>query len=160
MAVKTQGTQLYFADIYGSSGCELMVVECTTSLTGLSNPREQIDVTCLESTAREFEAGLSTPGTLTVNLNFDPANESHVRLFQLWSENEGNFKLAIGMGTPVDSGPTLDSDCDFSFPTNRHFVEFEGYVADVPLEMALNSVVTSAVSIQISGSYILHPKTA
>lgn len=160
MAVKTQGTQLYFADIYGSSGCELMVVECATSLTGLSNPREQIDVTCLESPARQFEGGLSTPGTLTVNLNFDPDNESHVRLFELWSENSGNFKLAIGMGTPVDSAPTLDSSCEFTFPSNRHFVEFEGYVADVPLEMALNSVVTSAVTIQVSGSYILHPKSA
>lgn len=159
MAVKTQGTQLYVADIFASGGCELLTVECATSLSGLSNPREQIETTCLESDAREYEGGLSTPGTLTVNLNFDPANESHVRLAELWSENAGNVSMAIGVGTPVDSAPTLGSDCEFEFPTNRHFIEFEGYIADVPLEFALNAVVTSAVSVQISGSYIIHRKT-
>lgn len=158
MSIKTQGTQLYIADTFASSGCELLVVECATSLSGLSNPREQIETTCLESDTRQYEAGLSTPGTLTVNINFDPENESHVRLAQLWRENAGNVKVAIGMGRPVDSDPTLDSNCEFSFPTDRHFIEFEGYIADVPLEFALNSVVTSAVSIQVSGSYILHTK--
>lgn len=159
MAVKTQGTQIYIADIYGSSGCELLTVECATSLSGLSNPREQIEVTCLESDTRQYEAGLSTPGTVTVNINFDPDNESHVRLAELWSDNAGNVKFAIGMGRPVDSAPTLDSDCEFVFPTDRHFIEFEGYIADVPLEFALNAVVTSAVSIQVSGSYRINRRT-
>lgn len=160
MAVKTQGTQLYIADTFASSGCELLVVDCATSLSGLSNPREQIEVTCLESDTRQYEGGLSTPGTLTVNINFDPSNASHARLAELWRDNAGNVKLAIGMGEPRDTNPTLDSDCEFVFPTTRHYVEFEGYIADVPLEFALNSVVTSAVTIQVSGSYILHTKSS
>lgn len=159
MAVKTQGTQLYIADTEGSSGCELLTIECATSITGLSNPREQIDVTCLESAAREFVGGLSTPGTVNISVNFDPANESHVRIYEFWRDNADNFRAAIGMGAPVDVAPTLDSDCDFVFPTNRHFVEFEGYIVDVPLEFAINSVVTSTIPIQVSGSYILIPKT-
>lgn len=159
MAVKTQGTQLYIADPFGSSGCELLTVECATAISGLSNPREQIEVTCLESDARQYEGGLSTPGQVSVSINFDPANESHRRLAELWRENLGNVRFAIGMGGPVDVAPTLDSSCDFVYPTNRHFIEFEGYIADVPLEFALNSVVTSTVSIQISGSYDLFEAT-
>lgn len=160
MAVKTQGTQLYIADPFGSSGCDLLKVECATAISGLSNPREQIEVTCLESDARQYEGGLSTPGQVSVTINFDPANASHRRLAELWSGNEGNVRFAIGMGNPVDSDPTLDSGCDFVYPADRHFIEFEGYIADVPLEFALNSVVTSTVSIQVSGTYDIYEKTA
>lgn len=160
MAIKTQGTQLYFVDENASGGCEVVVVECATSMTGLSSPREQIETTCLESDTRQYEGGLSTPGQLTVSINFDPSLPSHLRLYELWKENGPNSKFAIGLSTPVDSAPTLDSDCDFEYPTNRTFVEFEGYVADIPLEIALNSVVTTAVSIQVSGPYTVFPKVA
>lgn len=159
MAIKTQGTQLYIMDAEASGGCEVMVVECVTSLSGLSNPREQIEVTCLESDTREYEGGLSTPGQLTVSVNFDPRNESHMRLYQFWKENSDNFKAAIGMGNPVDVAPTVGSDCEFDFPTNRTFIEFEGYVVDLPIEAALNSVFTAAIPIQISGPYTIYKAT-
>lgn len=158
-AVKTQGSQLYIADPTASSGCEVLVIECTTSLSGLSNPREQIEVTCLEGTAREYVGGLSTPGQLTVTVNFDPANESHFKLYELWRDNSDNFKFAIGFGGPVDTPPTLDSDCEFEYPTSRTFIEAEGYVVDIPLEAQLNSVWTSAIPIQISGPYTIFPAT-
>lgn len=158
-AVKTQGSQLYIIDTTGSSGCDVITVECATSLSGLSNPREQIETTCLESTAREYEAGLSTPGQLTVTVNFDPENESHIKLYEFWRDNADNFTAAIGFGGPVDVDPTVDSSCEFVYPTNRTYVEFEAYVADVPLEAALNSVWTSAIQLQISGPYTIFPKT-
>lgn len=160
MAVKTQGTQLYILDTTSSSGCELIKVECATALSGLSNPREQIETTCLESDTREYEGGLSTPGQLSVTINFDPSVASHLRLYELWRDNAGNFKAAIGLSTPRDSDPTVGSGCEFDYPTNRTFIEFEGYVVDVPLEIALNSVVTSAIPIQISGPYTIFPKVA
>lgn len=159
MAVKTQGTQLYFIDDTASEGCVVMAVECATSLGGLSNPREQIETTCLESGERQYEGGLSTPGQLTVSINFDPSQESHMRLYELWRANGPNSKFAIGLGLPVDVAPTVDSSCDFGYPTNRTFIEFEGYIADIPLEIALNSVVTAAISVQISGPYTIFPKT-
>lgn len=158
MAIKTQGTQLYFIDDTNSAGCVIVGVECSTSMSGLSNPREQIETTCLESDTRQYEGGLSTPGQLTVSINFDPSLESHMRLYELWRANGPNSKFAIGLGIPVNVEPTVTSDCEFDYPTTRTFVEFEGYIADIPLEIALNSVVTSAVSIQISGPYTVFPK--
>lgn len=158
MAIKTQGTQLYFIDDQVTGGPEIVKVECATGLSGLSNPREQIETTCLESDTREYEGGLSTPGQLSVSVNFDPANESHLRLYELWKANGPNIKFAIGVGEPRDTDPTLDTAGDFNFPTTRSYIEFEGYIADIPLEFVLNSVVTSTISVQVSGPYTIHPK--
>lgn len=158
MAIKTQGTQLYFIDDQVTGGPEIVKVECATGLSGLSNPREQIETTCLESDTREYEGGLSTPGQLSVSVNFDPANESHLRLYELWKANGPNIKFAIGVGEQRDTDPTLDTAGDFNFPTTRSYIEFEGYIADIPLEFVLNSVVTSTIAVQVSGPYTIHPK--
>lgn len=158
MSVKTQGSQLYILDTTDSSGCALLKVECVTNFGGLSNPREQIDVTCMESDSREFVGGLSTPGQLNVTVNFDPRNESHMKLYEFWKSNSDNFKAAIGFGGPRDTDPTIASGaCDFDFPTERTFIAFDGYVVDVPLEGAVNSVWTSVIPIQISGPYTIFP---
>lgn len=159
MAVKTQGSQLYIVDTTGSDPCQLLAIDCVTSLTGLNAPREQMETTCMEDDVRAYEAGLSTPGQITVSVNFDPANESHMRLYELWANDSGNFKAAIGLGGPRGSDPILGSGCELEFPENRSFVEFEGYVVDLPLEGALNSVWTAAIPIQVSGKYIIHRRT-
>ena len=158
MSVKTQGTQLFLIDEFASDGPEVLAILCATSLSGLGAPREQLDVTCLEDDARQFVGGLSTPGQLTVTVNFDPDNESHYRLYELWKSND-NFKMAIGFG-PQTSVPTIGSDGEFDFPADRTFISFEGYVADLPLEIALNAVVTAAIPIQVSGEYTIFRKAA
>lgn len=159
MAVKTQGTQLYILDAAASGGPVILKVECTTALSGLSNPREQIETTCLEDDTRQYEGGLATPGQLNVTVNFDPSNESHLRLYEIYRENGPNFLAAIGVGEPRDSDPTIDTaGTGFNYPTNRAFIEFEGYISDVPLEFALNAVVTSGIVIQLSGPYTIFPK--
>lgn len=157
MSVKTQGSQLYFI-AEETGGPALYKLACATNLSGLSSPREQIETTCLESGSREYVGGLSTPGQVTVTVNFDPAEPSHMKLYELWTANGENMKFAIGYGGPANSDPTIDSAGDFDYPANRHFLEFEGYVVDVPHEGALNSVWTSAMPIQISGPYTIFPK--
>lgn len=158
MAVKTQGSQLYILDTEATGGPEVLAIECAVSISGLSNPREQIDVTCLESDTRQFVGGLSTPGTVTVTVNFDPDVESHYRLYELWRSNSDNFLAAIGYGQPVNVAPTVSTAGEFDYPTTRTFIEFEAYVADVPLEAALNAVWTSAITFQISGPYTIFRK--
>jgi hypothetical protein len=69
MAVKTQGTDLYFVDPYDNS---VTKVGCVTSITGINAARDQIEVTCLDSAARLYEAGLGAPGAATFGINFDP----------------------------------------------------------------------------------------
>ncbi len=157
MAIKTQGTQLFIIDEQASDGPEVLSIECATSLSGLGAAREQIEVTCLESDAREYVGGLATPGQLTVTVNFDPANNSHFRLYEMWKDNV-NFKASIGFG-PETNTPDIDSSGDFDFPTARTYIAFEGYIADLPLDIALNAVVTAAIPIQVSGDYTIFRKS-
>jgi hypothetical protein len=158
MAVKTKATQMWVERV-DSTGSEWIQIGCPTGISGLGGAKSQIDVTCLDSDEMEYLPGMASPGALTINLNFDPAVVSHQELWDLF-ENDAVRKFAIGFSDGAKTiVPTFDSSGAAVFPTTRSFVEFEGYVADLPLEFALNGVVTSAVSIQRTGARIPHWKT-
>jgi hypothetical protein len=145
MALKTQGTQLYFIDPEDFS---VVTVGCVTSLTGLTAARDQIETTCLDSTARTYVAGMATPGAAQFTINFDPSDSSHVRLHELYVEGlDLDFALGWSDGT---AAPTSDSTA-FTTPTTRTWILFSGFISDLPFDFALNTVVTSNVSIQVSG---------
>lgn len=159
MAQSTIGTKVYIIDPEGSNGAEILAVDCAISIDGLGAPREQVDITCLEDTARRFIGGLATPGTLTVNINADPQSASHIRLHEMY-RNKTVFDMVIGWGDG-DSVPTLDSNAEFDTPEDRTFILMEDtYVSDFPFAFNLNSVVQSAISFQLSGFPELLPKTA
>lgn len=157
MAIKTQGTHLYFIDPeYDSGGAGVRAVGCVTTITGLTAARDQIETTCLESTARTYEAGMATPGAASFGINFDPTDASHIRLHELYVAGT-KFDWALGWsdGTAV---PTLDSSDDFVLPSTRTFITMNGYISDLPFDFALNAVVSSSVSIQVSDFPVLTPK--
>lgn len=161
MAVRTRRTSLYFIDPQDG---QLMTVGCATSITGLSAPREQLEKTCLEDDDAQYEGGIKRPGAASITLNFDPADSSHLRLQELYDEGV-NVKWAIGWGDgPAAPAalvpPTIGSDGDFDFPDARTYTRFEGYVADLPTDFALNTFVTGTMSIQLSGTRTIHPRTA
>jgi hypothetical protein len=145
MAVKTQGTQLYFID---PDDFSVVTVGCVTTLTGLTAARDQIETTCLDSTGRTYVAGMATPGQAQFTINFDPADASHTRLHELYVEGT-TIDWALGWSDGT-ADPTEDSTA-FVLPSTRSWITFEGFIADLPFDFALNTVVTSNVSIQVSG---------
>lgn len=152
MAIKTQGTELYFID---PDTFAVTKVGCVTTITGLTAARDQIETTCLDSAARTYEAGMATPGAAQFGINFDTADASHVRLHELYVEGtKVDWALGWSDGTAV---PTSDSTA-FNLPTSRSWIEFNGYISDLPFDFALNTVVTSNVSIQVSDFPVLHAK--
>jgi hypothetical protein len=154
MAVKTQGTELYFIDPVDDSVIE---VGCVTTINGLTAARDQIETTCLDSSARTYEAGMATPGAATFGINFDPDDASHTRLHELYvAGTKVNWALGWSDGTAV---PTADSSGDFVLAATRTYITFNGYVSDLPFDFALNAVVQSNVSVQVSDFPILVPKT-
>lgn len=155
MSQKTQGTQLYFIDPADDS---VVAVQCSTGISGFSAPRDSTEVTCLEDDSRSYEPGMRTPGPITLNLNFDPANVSHLRIHQLYISGERSVEFALGWGDGT-AAPTVDTAGDFILPATRTFSAFNGFFVDVPLEFALSSVVTAAVTIQVSGDIEIVPKT-
>lgn len=157
MAIKTQGTQLYIIDPDSTGGPEILNIECAISIDGVGGAREQIEVTCLEDFARAYEAGLITPETMTVTINADSRNPSHVRLHELYVEGT-KFDAAIGWGNGTAS-PTLGTDDTMDFPTSRDFIAmYQTYVSNFPFNFSLNAVVTSAVTFQLSGLPTWFPK--
>jgi hypothetical protein len=145
MALKTQGSQLYFID---PDTFAVTPVGCVTALTGLTAARDQIETTCLDSTARTYVAGMATPGAAQFTINFDPSDDSHVRLHELYVEGTDlDFALGWSDGT---AAPTSDSTA-FTTPTTRTWILFSGFISDLPFDFALNTVVTSNVSVQVSG---------
>lgn len=147
MAVKTQGTHLYFIDPADDS---VVPVGCTTSISGITASRSQIDVTCLTSEGMEYDAGMPDPGTATFGINFDPSDASHVRLHELFVAGT-KVQWALGWSDGTDAPTGVDSNGMFNLPTTRTFITAEGYPSDVPFDFSLNSVVTSSVSVQLSG---------
>lgn len=158
MSVKTKGTQIW-VEIADTAGSTWVQIGCPTGISGFGGSKTQVDDTCLDSDEMEFKPGMASPGALTVNLNFDPKVVSHRELWELF-ENDNVVRFAIGLSDgPKTVVPTFDTAGTAIFPTTRTFLEFQGYVADFPLEFAINANVTSAVSVQRSGPRIPHWKT-
>ena len=151
-ALRTQGTELFFVSPEGSDGGEVVKVVCVTSIDGLSSPIDQVEVTCLEDQDRQYVPGLKTPGAMQFGVNFDPQEDSHVVLHELYRDNiTTKFVIGLSDGT---SSPTLDSDGDFDLPTDRSWITFEGYISDYPFSFALNNVVASTIGVQVSGPVV------
>lgn len=158
--ILTKGTQLYILDPRTVPfGDVITKLECPKSISGLSLSTPQIDTTCLDSTAMEFVPGMPSPGAATIGLDFDTAKESHMLIEDL-NKNQVVAQFAIGLSDGVDVAPTgVDSQGDFILPTTRTWIVFTGYVADLPLDFAINSTVQSNFTVQQSGRREIIPKT-
>lgn len=153
MAIKTQGTQLYFIDPDDAS---VVTVGCVTGLSGMTAARDQIETTCLDSAARTYDAGMATPGQAQFGINFDTSDASHVRMHELYRAGT-TLTWAIGWSDGT-TAPTVDTASRFNLATSRSWIEFEGYISDLPFDFALNDVVKSNISIQVSDFPVLHEK--
>lgn len=151
MSIKTQGTNLYAID---PDTCTLLIVGCPTSIDGIDDSIPQIDVTCLDSPAREYVAGLAEPGTATFGINTDPTDPSHVRLHQLKQQGV-TLQWAVGWSEAPDVPPSIVTDssgeCVFAPVDDRSWILFEGFLNSFPFTFAVNDVVKSTIGIQISG---------
>lgn len=154
MSLNVQGSNLWFADPDTDA---IIEVGCVTTLSGLTASRDQLDVTCISSPARVFEAGLLTPGAATFSINFDPSDESHVRLHELYRLGT-TLKWALGLSDGTAPPTSIDSAGEFVFPTTRTFIAFNGYVSDYPFDLAVGAKVASNLAIQVSDFPELHVK--
>ncbi len=136
------------------------------AINGIAATRDQLDTTCLESPARTFEAGLASPGQMTFTINLDPADDTHLRIYELWQEGT-KFEMAIGYSdgdkdsAGAMSAPGVDSNFLFDLPDDRSWlVMHDSFIANVPQDLALNALVTANVSVQLSGYPDLVAKAA
>lgn len=151
MSIFAQGSELYFID---PDTQEVVKVECPTGFNPGGAPADQLEDTCIDSTTKTYKRGLRTPGQATVNIMADPQYPSHMRLYELAtddSETNVDLQWAIGWSDGKGIVPTVDSEGQFVFPTTRSWLGFEGYVADFPFDFQTNTLVATAMTIQRSG---------
>lgn len=149
MAKLTQGTTLYWID--GST----VESVAATGISGISAQRDNIETTTLADNAKTYMPGLMSPGSAQFSIQFDPSNAAHVKLHDAYKAGT-TLKWALGWSDGVVA-PTIDAG-EFTLPTTRSFLTFEGFIQDVPFDFSLNTVATSQLSIQISGMPTLTAK--
>lgn len=150
MGVRTKGTQLYVS-LQNSNGYTIVQVGCPTGITGLGGAASQLDDTCLDDEEMKYLPGMPNPGQMTVNLNFDPSKVSHQELWDLFNE-QTTVTWVVGWSNGKDIPPTVNANTGvITYPSTRTFTSFDGYVADLPLDFAINSLVKSAMQVQRSG---------
>lgn len=157
MSILTQGTQIYFIDSALATPA-IVEVHCATSLNPGGSPAEQKEDTCLAAFERSYKGGLRTPGTASMTINADPSQPSHIRMHELSQMNPiPVLKWAVGWSDGT-APPTLDIYDEFVLPSTRTWFTFDGYISDFPFDISLDSLVTTAISIQRSGTSSWVPK--
>ncbi|HJZ06339.1 MAG TPA: phage tail tube protein [Patescibacteria group bacterium] len=145
MAIKTQGTQVYFIEPVDDSVVEVTGV---TNFNPGGAPFDEIETTSLTDTDKTYLPGLRSPTEATIELNFDPTNASHVRIFELFTAGTV-VDWAAGWSDDT-TAPTADSD-GFVLPSTRTWYTLSGFVKDCPFDFAVNTKVVSTVTIRKSG---------
>lgn len=148
---KTQGSALYFVDALTSSVAAVVKLTCPTGITGLGGAADQIETTCLEDTEdKQYVRGLGNPGQVTVPFVLHTDSASQQLLFDLKAAG-----TIIGWMACLSDGiaaPTLNSVDALVAPAARTSFAFEGYVADLTIDIATNEVVRGTLLIQRSGT--------
>ena len=116
-----------------------------TGITNIGGPnftRPEIDVTTMESTAKEYKpAALTDAGTLTFGLQYNPANAVHTYIVsQSANATVGNDIFKI----------TFSDNTDWNFTGS--FTEFS-ITADDPSQ----GILTATVSVRLSGAINFNP---
>ena len=145
MAIKTQGTNLYFID-----GAAVKTMTCPTGITGLGGTRDQIETTCLNATDdKSYVSGLGNPGQISVPFVFTPSDTSHQALLDLHDTGDVT-EWAIGLSDGT-AAPTIVSGA-LAFGSTRTYASFDAFVADINIDIATNEVVRGTLTLQRSGS--------
>jgi len=149
--VRSQGTKLYFHDSINYSDPTVVSLTCATGITGLGGAADQIEVSCLDTVGdKEYLPGLGNTGPVTVPFNYIPRDQGHVNLFNMKQNGAViNWMIALSDGTQE---PTVDTDGDLTDLTTRSWFRFNGYVADVNIDIATNDIVKGTLTIQRLGS--------
>jgi hypothetical protein len=151
MALKTQGTELFFVDPLTSSVPAIVKLTCPTGISGLGGAADQIESTCLgDLVDKTFERGLGNPGQVSVPFNLDPQAVSHQLLFALKDSGE-NISWLAALSDDDTPPTTMDSFDVIDPPVGRTSFGFIAYISDVNIDIATNEIVRGTLTLQRSG---------
>lgn len=100
--------------------------------SGFDGSASEIEVTNLDSVAKEFRLGLTDAGQFTINIDYDNSNAGHIAL---------RARQVSGLLT----------NFKFTLP-NSNAITFSGYVKKFSLAGGVDAVTKTAVDIRVSGA--------
>lgn len=107
-------------------------IENLKSFSGVDGSAADIDVTNLDSTAKEFISGISNSGQFSFEIDYDGSNASHMAMRSKQSSRAtAQFKLVL---------------------PNTQAITFAAYVKKFPIQGGIDQVVRTSVSVQITGA--------
>jgi hypothetical protein len=113
-----------------------------TSISDIrSGTAAEIDVSDLSSTAKEFVLGLADNGSMTLNGWYDPQDAGQVILEGLRESSAVNG-FRVGVRNPTGAGS----------PTGFVLMEFDGFVATMPITLGVDAAVSFTASVRITGA--------
>lgn len=138
--ISSQGSELFFTD-----GTTLYKIGCPLSISPLSDPIAGVDQTPLGAAASTSAPGKITTGTFACTVNYDGGDATQKALLDAY-ENRTTLEWAVLLSESTTQ-PTL-SFGSIAVPTDRTAFEFEGWLSDRPLTVALDKLVTMQISVQ------------
>lgn len=151
--LKTQGTEIYILDAT-NSGSEVLKVGQVTGGSGVGGEAGDIDVTNLDSVAREFRTGLKDNGSVSLNVDWDPSDASHQAIEDLVGGD--NVRVLIA-GAEADTEPTYTSD--FTIPTDRTTLDFDAGILSFQKDFSTDDVWRASISMRVSGGITIQAAT-
>jgi hypothetical protein len=149
--LKTQGTEIFILDDT-NSGSEVEKVGQVTSFSGVGGTAGEIGTTNFDSTAQEFVAGLTDNGTVSIDIDWDPSDASHVTLDSITGGANKRFIIA---GSESAQDPSYSST--FTIPTDRTTLDFNGAVLSFQKTGGTDDVWRATLQIRVSGSITITP---
>jgi len=134
MAIEAQGTKLFWSTSTAASTSASALIGQVTDFTGPGGQAGVIDITHLESTAKEKMIGLRDEGQLSMSLNFQATNVGQVALR---TDRAARTKKKVTM--------------KFS-DTSTSIAVFKGYCLSFSISGAVDNKVTANAVIEITGA--------
>jgi len=149
--LKTQGTHLFLLDD-ADTGNEVRKLGQITGGTGVGGEAGEIDVTDLDSEAMEYLTALKDNGSLSLNVNWDPQNQSHQTIDALVG---GDNKRILICCSESATDPSFTSA--FVLPTDRTVLDFTAGIRAFQKDFTTNEVWRASITMRISGDITITP---
>lgn len=134
-AIQTQGTQFYISN--GESTPAWVKIGNVKSVSGIDGgTSNDIDITNLDSTAKEYAQGLKDSGELSLTMDWNGEDAGQIECQQSF---DGSLIRKFYIKIPLGG-------------TDYSYASFNGTVKGFSKDGGVDAVWTSSVSIRISGS--------
>ncbi len=159
--VKTQKTKLYYRT--GSSGTYALVAIPSITAIPIATPSaSNIDVTDLDSDAKEFVIGLVDNGSFTLTLNHISYGQTGAAAYETFMSQavgtSATYIVAMADGTDA---PTVDATTGvITYDTGRSHRTFTGIFGGAGDTFNVDDAVRATCTITISGAVTRTPKSA